>query len=417
MQRLITLLLLLTLSGTFVLAEGETDAGPNKFASFWVDKSATLQPGVLEQTLAEIDQQDDDPDQIVVFVHGFKKPREGSTRDFNALAERVRNQFSKRSDHLALVGLQWESGVTIPNSSGLNALRMMRAYQDTIPLARSVGRGPGRRLLLALQDKYPNAHISVMAHSMGCEVAAAALLPEIRYEDYKPFVEVFEPDRPIQLEMLVLAGSDLDYDFWYTSGLSPREMEGRAKMTWLTVADYLGKGDKTLNTRRRVRGRAAGTSFPRMTLAQLDQALSERRIFIDHQAIPRNHGFLDYYEEPRLVRIAATLRYLTMPRAPQPDEIAELDEILAAPNDLETLLPYLDRPSYASKFYALWRLERVNCGDARHMTDETLDDIAEMLKYEPEKIRAVLEQSDCVTVREGQFPSQKALREAGVSTP
>ena len=160
---------------------------------------------------------------------------------------------------------------------------------------------------------------------MGCEVAAAALLPEIRYEEYPPFLEAYQPKRPVQLDMLVLAGSDLDYDFWYKSGLSPREMEGRARMTWLTVADYLGKGDKTLNTRRRVRGRAAGTSFPRMTLPQLDQAVSERRIFIDHEDIPRNHQFLDYYEEPRLERILATLRYLTMPRAPQPDEIAELD--------------------------------------------------------------------------------------------
>ena len=151
-----------------------------------------------------------------------------------------------------------------------------------------------------------------------------------------------------------------------------------------------------------------------MTLPQLDQAVSERRIFIDHEDIPRNHQFLDYYEEPRLERILATLRYLTMPRAPQPDEIAELDEILAAPNDLETLLPYLDKPSYASKFYAIWRVERINCGDARHMTDEILDDITEMLKYDPEKIRQVMEKSDCVTVRKGQFPTQKALKEAGV---
>ena len=48
------------------------------------------------------------------------------------------------------------------------------------------------------------------------------------------------------------------------------------------------------------------------------------------------------------------------------------------------------------------------------MTDETLDDIAEMLKYHPEKIRQAMEKSDCVTVRKGQFPTQKALKEAGV---
>ena len=406
MRRIIPLLFLLVFSASSALAD--------EFASLWVNKSAQCEQGAVEKTLAQVNEQEDDPDQIVVFIHGFKKPRDGSTRDFNSLAERVKQLFHKKSGKMAIVGLQWDSAVSVPNSSGLNALRMMRAYHDAIPLARSVGRGPGRELLLALQEKYPSAHISVLAHSMGCEVAAAALLPEIRYEEYPPFLEAYQPKRPVQLDMLVLAGSDLDYDFWYKSGLSPREMEGRARMAWLTVADYLGKGDKTLNTRRRVRGRAAGTSFPRMTLPQLDQAVSDRRIFIDHEDIPRNHQFLDYYEEPRLERILATLRYLTMPRAPQPDEIAELDEILAAPNDLETLLPYLDKPSYASKFYAIWRVERINCGDARHMTDETLDDITEMLKYDPEKIRQVMEKSDCVTVRKGQFPTQKALKEAGV---
>ena len=289
---------------------------------------------------------------------------------------------------------------------------MIRAYRETVPLARSVGRGPTRELLLELQKEYPKAHLSVFAHSMGCEVAAAALLPEIVYHEYVPFVDPFRPDHAVQLDMIVLAGSDLDYDFWYKSGISARALENRTRLTWLTVADYLTKGDKVLNTRKRIRGRAGGSSFPRMTLEQLDQTVGERRIFIDQRSIPRGHQFLDYYETKRLDRILSTLRYLTAARAPEPEEIEVLDEILAAPNRPGALLPYLDEPGYTAKFYALWRIERLNCGDARHMTDLTLDDIVELLRSDPQKVEEMRSSTECVTVQKAHFPTEKTLTEA-----
>lgn len=388
---------------------------PEGFASLWVEKDARFTPEAIQETLSQLSLQDPDPEEIVVMIHGFKKPREGSTRDFNALARRIQEQFADGPISVGLVGLQWDSVASVEKTKGLDALRMIRSYRDHVPIARSVGRGPARALLLALQEKYPQAHISVFAHSMGCEVAAAALLPEIEYKEYRPFGPTHRPDDSVQLAMMVLAGSDLDYDFWYKSAISPRALERRTAMTWLTVSDYLEKGDKVLNTRKRIRGRAAGSSFPRLTLAQLDQTVGERRLFIDQRQIPRGHQFLDYYEPPRLERIFAVLRYLTIPRSEQPDEIAQLDEILAAPNDLQTLLPYLDLPGYTAKFYAMWRLERLNCGDARHMTDLTLDRIAETLRQSPERVPDLREDCECVTVRKGQFPSAKALREAGVT--
>ncbi|MCA9778150.1 MAG: hypothetical protein KC800_15580, partial [Candidatus Eremiobacteraeota bacterium] len=158
-----------------------------------------------------------------------------------------------------------------------------------------------------------------------------------------------------------------------------------------------------------------GSSFPRLTNEQLDQTVAEARLFFDNQDIPRSHQFLDYYTDERLARILSALRYLTMPRAPQPDELARLDEILAAPDDLEALLPLLDYPGYAAKFYALWRIERLNCGDSRHMTDLTLDQISELLKLEPRKLPQAMQNCECVTVKKGQFPSPKQLKEAGVS--
>jgi alpha/beta hydrolase family protein DUF900 len=394
------------------LCSAQSEEGPTEFAPLWIEKSAVAEPGAVQATLDRLAEQEPDPEQILVFIHGFKKPRQGSTRDFNLLSKRVEAKLDRSKTRVGLVGVQWDSSTSITKVKGLDALRMIRAYRDSVSLARSVGRGPTRELLLALQEKYPKAHLSVFAHSMGCEVATAALLPEIAYEDYPPFIEPFRPDQDVQLDMLVLAGSDLDYDFWYKSGISARELEERTRLTWLTVSDYLTKGDKVLNTRKRIRGRAGGANFPRMTLEQLDQSVAERRIFLDRRGIPRGHQFLDYYEEPRLERILDTLRYLTEARAPQPDEIAELDEILAAPDQLESLLPYLDRPGYSSKFYALWRLERVNCGDARHMTDLTLDELTELLRSDPEKISEVRQKCECLTVQKAQFPTEKALMEA-----
>ncbi len=389
--------------------------GPEGFASLWVEKNAGFTLDEVRQTLAELARQETDPEQIIVFIHGFKKPRAGSTRDFNALAKQVEEQFAKDSTRVALVGVQWDSSVDIPKAKGLDALRMIRAYHDAVPLARSVGRGPTRALLLALQERYPKAHLSVFAHSMGCEVAASALLPEIDYEEYEPFGETFRPQDDVRLDLLVLAGSDLDYDFWYKSGISAKEMEERTRLAWLTVADYLTKGDKVLNTRRRIRGRAGGSSFPRLTMEQLDQTVAEARLFFDNHDIPRSHQFLDYYSDERLARILAALRYITLPRAPQPDELAILDEILAAPDDPDVLLPLLDSPGYAAKFYALWRLERLNCGNSRHMTDLTLDEMTELLKLDPKKLPDVIDGCECHTVRKHQFPSPKQLKEAGVS--
>ncbi len=388
----------------------EATLAPTGYASLWVDKSAAVSKEVVDKTLAEANALQPDPEQIVVFIHGFKKPRDGSTRDFNALTERLQPMFAKDSTRVMFVGLQWES------ATKASLLKMQKTYLDTVPLARSVGRGPARQLLLELQKRYPKAHVSVFAHSMGCEVAAAAMLPEISYDEHQPFVETYLPNEQVQLDMLTLAGSDLDYDFWYKSDISARRFESRCRFTWLTVADHLEKGDRTLNMRSRVRGKAAGATFPRMTLEQLDQTVSERRLFLDHRGIPTNHKLLNYYEVPRLERIVATLRYLTTPRAPQPDEIAELDEILAAPSQLEILLPYLDKPSYSAKFYTLWRIERINCGNARHMTDLTLLDITNLLKERPKKIWTERPKSDCLTVKNGQFPTEKVMIKAGAPT-
>ena len=51
------------------------------------------------------------------------------------------------------------------------------AYLRMVTRARNVGHQAGRQLLLRVQKQYPKAHLSILGHSLGCEVAAACLLP------------------------------------------------------------------------------------------------------------------------------------------------------------------------------------------------------------------------------------------------
>ena len=379
---------------------------PVGYAQLWIDETGLASVETLKATLAELKEQEPNPEQIFVFIHGFDDPRDYTTNEYNELVQRIQEQYKDHPTRLGMVGLQWDSAVTG------SILSTDKVYFEKIPLARSIGRNPARHLLFALQDRHPKAHITLLAHSMGCEIAAAALLPEISYADYEPFVDTYLPAKTLKISMMVLAGSDLDYDFWYKSQLPGKDLTERCGLTWATMSDYLGKGDKVLNVRGKIRGKAGGAAFPRMTLDQLNQTVSRRQWYLDHQNIPRDHLFQVYYDSARLKNLVAALRFLTE-KGPKPKAFAELDQVLAAPDDLNILLPYLDSENYAVKFYALWRIEKINDGDARHMTDLTLEKIATMLKDHPQQIWREMKTTDCVTVRKGQFPTEKTMIKAG----
>jgi hypothetical protein len=226
-------------------------------------------------------------------------------------------------------------------------------------------------------------------------------------------VETFEPKSAVKLLMAVFCGSDLDYDIWAKSQVEARAQSQRVEMTWSTVAPLLGKGDKVLSYRARLRGRAAGSAFPKMTLTQLDDVVSKRRLILDGEDIPNSHDFGEYYNDARLDRIVPVMLYLANPGLPKPLELAELDKILEAPADAASLTPFLDSGRYGTLFYTLWRLERLNCGDARHMTDGTLETIARLLKEHPQMIWKEQKKTECVTVQRGEFPSVRMMTRAG----
>ena len=405
---MVSLLCLLLLAGGALAQEEQTVVfkTPSGYSQLWVDESAVVTPEAIEATVEGIRQQDADPEQIVIFVHGFDVTRDHGTEKFSELARRAGAAMDTAGARAAFAGVQWDS------EAG-TLLGLEGAYFDKIPLARSVGRGPVRQLLSALHTAFPKARVSLWGHSMGCEVIAAAIAPEITYEQGAPFVEAFAPGAELKANALVFCGSDLDYDRLAKSGIPVRDKEPRVGLIWATVAPYSGKGDKAMNIRARVRGKGAGAAFLKMNLDQLNTAMTTRRIVFDGESIPHSHNFDEYYDDARLARIIPTMLYTADNSRAKPADLAEIDRILAAPDDVNSLLHHLDSDHYGTMYYTLWRVERLNCGDARHMCDGTLEHIGPLIKDSPQKIWRLQPRSECVTLKSGQFPTEKMMTRAG----
>lgn len=287
-------------------------------------------------------------------------------------------------------------------------------YLRKVALARSAGRGPARKLLLALQEKYPEAHISLLGHSTGNELTTAALSPEIVYDGTEPFVETFEPQKEVRVLMHFLVGADINYDLYYKGQVSAAQSIERSALVWQTMVPILPEDkDNVLILRAHFIGRPMGTRFPRLTQEQLDKAVSDRRWLIDSQDIPISHKFVDYFKDERVERMADTMKFLANPKAPKPSQLSDMEEVLAAPDDIATLTPHLDNRSCGVNFYALWRLEKMLCPGSEHLVDETYEKAIEMLRTYPQKIWRTHKHNDCQTIRQGLFPSETMMTRAG----
>jgi esterase/lipase superfamily enzyme len=382
---------------------------PKSYSQLWVGNTAVVTPEAVAATVAGLKKQDPNPDHIVIFIHGFNLQRDASTAEFERLAKNLKSQLANsQANKVAFAGVQWAS------ASESSVFELANVYWQKISVARSVGRGPTRQLLLAIQKAFPKAHVSVLAHSMGCEVAAAAIIPELVYDDQVPFVPTYQPESDVLMNLVSFCGSDLDYDIWAKSGVEGGSLVERNRMIWQTVApNDKGKKDRVLSYRARLRGKAAGASFPKMTVQQLEKVLGQRQIILDTEAIPSDHDFEKYYDQARLARIVATMLYVANPKRPKPPEIDQVDEILAAPDEVTSLLPYLDSPHVGTLFYTLWRIERLNCGDARHLTDGTLEAIIATLREKPQMVWREAPKSECMTIKNEQFPTPTQMTRSG----
>ena len=398
------ILILAVLLGPALAQEQPTSLALPSHAVLWVDDSATVTSEMLGQTLLEVSQQENEPQQIVVMLHGYDMGPEESSGHYRRLTEQVRRGLSP--DRVALVGLQWASG-------GNSLLNPAGDYFNTLRRARAVGRGPLRELLLALQESHPGVPITLLAHSMGCEIAVAAVVPEIGYGEHAPEGEAFEPEREIPIALAAFVGSDLDYDFWHKSGAAGLKWFDRCQLTWATVSDPTAVADRVLSMRARIRGKAAGALFPRMTEEQLDKVIPLRRFYLDGRQVPSNHALDAYFDDSRLARILAALKFLTQPGAPEPEELEATRTVLELADEPRFLLPYLDSPYAGAAFTALWRLEYLNCGSSRHLADQTLEEAVLLLPDRAKAIWPLQARSECVTLRKGQFPTAATMTKAG----
>ena len=369
------------------------------FNTLRIEGSELFEPSALEQALSSTP----DVSQIVVLLHGYDMGSEESGRKYEELARLV-------SQHLApsralVLGVQWDSG-------GHSLLNPLGDYFTTLQRARTVGRGPIRQLLLQIHNQHPSAPITVLSHSMGSEIALAAVAPEISYPEQAPEGETYRPELEVRLALAVLAGSDLDYDVWKQSGEAAMNWFERVGLTWITVSDPVGQVDKVLSLRTRFRGKAAGSLMPLMSQEQLDTVLPAGKLVLDDEDIPADHELDSYFHPARVERIVATLSFLT-DLGTRPPELAAIAAVLQAPNELTVLRRHLGSRHAGAAFVALWRLEHLLCGDSRHLSDQTLEEAVRLLADRPKAIWPLQAHSECHTLRLGLFPTESTMRRAG----
>lgn len=424
------------------------------FVLAWLGDGSQVSEFTIGETLYNVHRIQDQPEHIVVLVHGYNVPREDGADQFQEVADRCYGALTRLGRSSVVVGLEWDSAA--PGAQ--TPWRAEDAYLQKVARARTVGHNAARQLLLRLQKEFPRAKINVLAHSLGCEVSAGALFPNIIYDDEIPKTGSYDPAQPLRLNCWALTGSDLDYNVWAKGQIEFDSPQSRADLMWMTISPYVGNGfrDQVLQIRQMARGMAGGSAFPHMTEGQYDSIFSRRAVFFDQHDIPQGHEFVRYFSEARLGRILAAAAWIgdhpaqgSLPAAgapisvalvrpplptgfvgpmpesqpappapapvefPEPADLSDLDKVLAAPNRIEELLPWLESTNSSAQLYALWRLERLLCGGSQHFADETLDQVTRLLRSTPRKVWAERETSPCESVRRGYWPTEALMTKAG----
>lgn len=391
--------LLLLLVALASLASAQ--APPDGYIPIWIEKTGQLADGDVLQAVNALALEN--PQNIVILVHGYATPREASAAQYKELSTRIRAAFAKQGKQVSVLGVQWNSDVG----------SVVFDYGDTVTVARGVGRYGMRQILLALQQKFPKAHLAVWGHSMGTEVTMAALKPKLTFDEEASKLPIFESGKSVNLDMFALCGSDLDYDVLYKGGAYALD-GGKVKFVWMTVAYNFGKReDEVLKARETARGLAAGSVIPRMTPQEYDAGMSAKKVVFDNQNIPENHSFLEYYSPDRIGQLVGAMLWVGDNKNPKPQELVMIDEVANQPDLPQLIAPYLDHPHMSPRIYAMWRLEKLLCGSSQHMADDYLRNIAKKLVHTPAVIKGMRPESPCQTVKQGWFPTKQQMQRAG----
>lgn len=403
----------IALAGMLAMTGGGADETPHSFVAVQFPRSGEISREQRDAAVSQLAAQQPDPEHIVVLIHGFDTPTFASAKQYAEVAPRVLSEFQKFGKRAVVLGVQWDSNVGpqrnwVPASLGHLAFRMIGLrkvirdpYISRIPIARTLGRTGLRQVLFDVKDRFPNARIHVMAHSMGAEAIAHAINPE-----YTPIPEdttVSTPERPLKLDVVALAGADLDFDSGAKS--KPVNPQAAPNLLWVTLPKVGSKGDKILDLRKKVRSKAAvGNAVPAFREDQYDALIGTRRLVFDSRDIPESHALVEYWAEPRISRIAAAAEGIRDPEHNPSEILKACGAVLAAPAQVNAISPYLLGNETSPKVYALWRLEHLLCGSAKHMSTGYSEKVLAKTLKDPGWWDSERLSSDCKVVREGLWP-------------
>lgn len=412
---------LVLLAGTLAASQIGAEEASRNFTSALFPRSGEISKTAREAVVAELAARQPDPQHVVVLVHGFDTPTFASTKQYAEVAPHVLSEFQKYNQRAVVLGVQWDSNVGprrkwVPatlasllfGTIGLHKV-VRDPYTSRIPIARTLGRTGLRELLFDVRDRFPNARMHVLAHSMGAEVTAHAINPE--YTPLKKDTPVALPERPLKMDVVAMAGADLDFDSGAKS--KPVNPQAAPSLLWLTLPKVGSRGDKVLKLRKKVRSKAAaGNAVPSFREDQYDALISSRRLVFDSRDIPNDHMLVEYWAAPRLSRIAAAAVGLVDLEHNPSDLLRRCGAVLAADNTVEALKPFLLGDETSPKVYALWRLEKLLCGNCRHMSNGYSERVLAKTLKDPEWWDAERLHTDCGVVREGLWPPSDVVAAA-----
>lgn len=322
--------------------------------------------GTLDRLASQVRQEvAGERSQIVVMVHGFQTPFAEGEEEFEAIANRIRRENNRLGMHTSLVGIHWDSGCGsmakwVPKAVGNRLTSLLgfkkaikNPYLEKMKQARLTGRTGMRSVLFRLQDAAPGVPIHLIAHSMGAEIAVAALAPEASVPETG--VDSEQPERTLRVGLVTLAGADLDYDmFCRERGGAMEQALGRAQVWWVTVPGAK-QADGMLEIRRGAgRCDAVGNRGLKLCRDDLNQLLRRRGLVLDVGNIPTKHGFVEYLNEKRVDSLMASMLYLQNPEGSvaQASVLAALDGVL---NTNATELRLTSDSNPCLRLYAAWR--------------------------------------------------------------
>jgi hypothetical protein len=366
--------------------------------------------------VAELARLEPNPEHVLTIIHGWDVPRYRDLAESRAITREVREAFRRRGERVAVLDLAWQSNagpqrVWITRSVGHYFFRLFGLpgvvplpYRQGVRMARAVGLRGARQMLLELQDRFPDARLHVLAHSLGSEITLRALdpdsLPVRKEETSLPYL----PEKELHLDLVALAGADVNQDVAIHSHPTPRGLT--PSLLWVTLPEAGRTRDKVLVLRKLARSKPAlGDAGPRFRRGEIDNLIGKRRLVFDTREIPSSHDRLLYFNPARIGDLVDAAVSVRDPRKSPSSLLRELEQVLRAPADVRSLAQKLSSPEATVRLYALWRLEHLRCGNARHLEDGSSFKVAQLALQRPRELDRLRVDADCEVFKDGLWPT------------